>query len=88
MTRRRLGVPGEERFLRKDVFYGAIQEMSFVEGGDAAVIGGKQLCLPSSGEPAYCGPQNLPHLHLRAERGCRGSGTGGLHPQLADLCWL
>lgn len=40
MTRRRLGAPGEERFLRKGIFYGAIQELSFVEGEDAAVIGG------------------------------------------------
>jgi alkyl hydroperoxide reductase subunit F len=39
MTRRRLGVPGEEKFLRKGIFYGAIQELSFVEGEDAAVIG-------------------------------------------------
>lgn len=40
MTRKRLGVPGEEEFLRKGVFYGNIQELSFVQGEDAAVVGG------------------------------------------------
>lgn len=40
MTRKRLGVPGEEKFLRKGVFYGNIQELSFVQGEDAAVVGG------------------------------------------------
>jgi alkyl hydroperoxide reductase subunit F len=45
MTRRRLGVPGEESFLRKGIFYGAIQELSFVEGEDATVIGGGNTAL-------------------------------------------
>jgi alkyl hydroperoxide reductase subunit F len=45
MTRRRLGVPGEERFLRKGIFYGAIQGLSFVEGEDAVVIGGGNSAL-------------------------------------------
>ncbi|MHB9071926.1 MAG: FAD-dependent oxidoreductase [Desulfobaccales bacterium] len=45
MTRRRLGVPGEERFLRKGIFYGAIQELSFADGEDAAVIGGGNSAL-------------------------------------------
>ncbi|MCK9376963.1 MAG: FAD-dependent oxidoreductase [Syntrophobacterales bacterium] len=45
MTRRRLGVPGEEKFLRKGIFYGAIQELSFVEGEDTAVIGGGNSAL-------------------------------------------
>lgn len=45
MSRRRLGVPGEEKFLRKGIFYGAIQELSFVEGEDAAVIGGGNSAL-------------------------------------------
>ena len=45
MTRRRLGVPGEKKFLRKGIFYGAIQELSFVEGEDAAVIGGGNSAL-------------------------------------------
>jgi len=40
MTRRKLGVPGEEEFQRKGVFYGNIQDLSFVQGGDAVVIGG------------------------------------------------
>lgn len=45
MTRRRLMVPGEEKFLRKGIFYGAIQELSFVEGEDVAVIGGGNSAL-------------------------------------------
>lgn len=40
MTRRRLKVPGEEEFQRKGIFYGNIQDISFVQGEDAAVIGG------------------------------------------------
>ncbi len=40
MTRRRLKVPGEEEFQRKGVFYGNIQDLSFVQGEDVAVIGG------------------------------------------------
>jgi len=40
MTRRRLGVPGEEEFQRKGIFYGNIQDLAFVHGEDAAVIGG------------------------------------------------
>lgn len=40
MTRRKLHVEGEERFQRKGVFYGNIQDLSFVQGADAAVIGG------------------------------------------------
>ncbi|OGW34348.1 MAG: hypothetical protein A2010_00335 [Nitrospirae bacterium GWD2_57_9] len=40
MTRRKLGVDGEEKFQRKGVFYGNIQDLSFVEGRDVAVVGG------------------------------------------------
>ncbi len=40
MTRRKLNVPGEESLQRKGVFYGNIQDYSFVHGEDAAVIGG------------------------------------------------
>lgn len=40
MTRRKLNVPGEARFLRRGIFYGNIQELSLVEGEGAAVIGG------------------------------------------------
>jgi alkyl hydroperoxide reductase subunit F len=40
MTRRRLGVPGEEKFQRRGVFYGNVQDVSFVEGEDVVVIGG------------------------------------------------
>lgn len=38
MTRKRLGVPGEEKFLRKGIFYSSLPDFSFVEGKDAAVI--------------------------------------------------
>jgi alkyl hydroperoxide reductase subunit F len=40
MTRRRLKVQGEEEFQRKGVFYGNIQDFSFIQGEDVAVIGG------------------------------------------------
>jgi alkyl hydroperoxide reductase subunit F len=45
MTRRKLNVPGEATFLRKGIFYGNIQELSFVEGEGAAVIGGGNSAL-------------------------------------------
>lgn len=45
MTRRKLQVPGEEEFLRKGIFYGNIQELSFVENEPAAVIGGGNSAL-------------------------------------------
>jgi|Deesub1362A_J573_1020465.scaffolds.fasta_scaffold01106_17 alkyl hydroperoxide reductase subunit F len=45
MTRRRLNVEGEERFQRKGVFYGNIQDLSFVQGEDVAVIGGGNSAL-------------------------------------------
>ncbi|GBE15485.1 MAG TPA: YHS domain-containing protein [Proteobacteria bacterium] len=40
MTRRKLDVPGEEEFQRKGLFYGNIQDFSFVTGEDVAIIGG------------------------------------------------
>ena len=45
MTRRKLKVPGEEEFQRKGVFYGNIQDLSFVQGEDVAVIGGGNSAL-------------------------------------------
>lgn len=45
MTRRKLKVPGEEKFQRKGVFYGNIQDLSFVEGEDVVVIGGGNSAL-------------------------------------------
>jgi alkyl hydroperoxide reductase subunit F len=45
MTRRKLNLPGEERFQRKGVFYGNIQDYSFVQGEDVAVIGGGNSAL-------------------------------------------
>jgi len=45
MTRRKLDVPGEEKFQRKGVFYGNIQDLSFVQGEDVVVIGGGNSAL-------------------------------------------
>jgi alkyl hydroperoxide reductase subunit F len=45
MTRRRLNVQGEEEFQRKGVFYGNIQDLSFVQDEDVAVIGGGNSAL-------------------------------------------
>jgi alkyl hydroperoxide reductase subunit F len=45
MTRRKLKVPGEEEFQRKGVFYGNIQDLSFVHGEDVVVIGGGNSAL-------------------------------------------
>ena len=45
MTRRRLGVPGEEEFQRRGIFYGHIQDISFVQGEAVAVIGGGNSAL-------------------------------------------
>ena len=45
MTRRKLQIPGEERFQRKGVFYGNVQDYSFVQGRNVAVIGGGNSAL-------------------------------------------
>ena len=45
MTTRRLNIPGEEKFQRKGIFYGNIQDFSFVQGEDVAVIGGGNSAL-------------------------------------------
>jgi alkyl hydroperoxide reductase subunit F len=45
MTRRKLKVSGEEEFQRKGIFYGNIQDISFVHGEDVAVIGGGNSAL-------------------------------------------
>lgn len=45
MTRRKLNVPGEEQFQRKGLFYGNIQDYSFVTGQDVAVMGGGNSAL-------------------------------------------
>ena len=45
MTRRKLKVPGEEEFQRKGVFYGNIQDLSFVQEEDVVVIGGGNSAL-------------------------------------------
>ncbi len=45
MTRRKLGVEGEETFQRKGIFYGNIQELSFVQDKNAVVIGGGNSAL-------------------------------------------
>jgi alkyl hydroperoxide reductase subunit F len=45
MMRRKLGVEGEERFQRKGVFYGNIQDLSFVQEKDVVVVGGGNSAL-------------------------------------------
>ncbi len=45
MARRTLGIEGEEKFQRKGVFYGNIQDLSFVQGEDAVVVGGGNSAL-------------------------------------------
>lgn len=45
MTRRKLGVEGEERYQRKGVFYGNIQDLSFVQDKDVVVVGGGNSAL-------------------------------------------
>ena len=45
MRRRKLNLPGEERFQRKGIFYGNIQDYSFVQGKDVAVVGGGNSAL-------------------------------------------
>lgn len=45
MTRRKLNVPGEELFQRRGVFYGNIQDVSFAQDKDVAVIGGGNSAL-------------------------------------------
>lgn len=45
MSRRRLDVPGEEEFQRRGVFYGNLQDYSFVHKEDVAVIGGGNSAL-------------------------------------------
>lgn len=45
MNRRKMKVPGEEEFQRRGVFYGNIQDLSFVQGKDVAVIGGGNSAL-------------------------------------------
>jgi alkyl hydroperoxide reductase subunit F len=45
MTRKKLGAAGEERFQRKGVFYGNIQDISFAQDRDVAVIGGGNSAL-------------------------------------------
>jgi len=45
MTRKRLNVPGEAEFQRKGLFYGNIQDISFAQGEDVAVVGGGNSAL-------------------------------------------
>lgn len=45
MTRRKLKIPGEEEFQRRGIFYGNIQDLSFVQDEDVVVIGGGNSAL-------------------------------------------
>jgi alkyl hydroperoxide reductase subunit F len=48
MRRRKLDIPGEERYQKKGVFYGNLQDYSFVQGKDVAVIGGGNSALQTA----------------------------------------
>ncbi len=45
MTRQKLDVNGEDSFQRRGVFYGNIQDLSFVQDKDVAIIGGGNSAL-------------------------------------------
>lgn len=45
MARKKLGVEGEEKFQRKGVFYGNVQDVSFAQDKDVAVVGGGNSAL-------------------------------------------
>lgn len=45
MSRRKLGIPGEEEYQRRGVFYGHLADFSQVEGWDVAVVGGGNSAL-------------------------------------------
>lgn len=45
MSRRKLNLPGEEKYQRRGIFYGNLQDYSFIQGEDAAVIGGGNSAL-------------------------------------------
>lgn len=45
MSRRKLSVPGEEEFQRIGIFYGNLEDYSFVQGKEVAVIGGGNSAL-------------------------------------------
>lgn len=45
MRRRKLNVPGEEAFQRRGVFYGNIQDLTFVQEENVAVVGGGNSAL-------------------------------------------
>jgi alkyl hydroperoxide reductase subunit F len=45
MKRRKLNVQGEEEFQRKGIFYGNIQDLSYVQGESVAVVGGGNSAL-------------------------------------------
>lgn len=65
MTRRKLGIAGEERFQRKGVFYGNIQDLSFCQDKDVVVVGGGNSAL-----------QMVDNLHGLAQRIYLVSTTG------------
>lgn len=71
MARRTLGVEGEERFQRKGVFYGNIQDLSFVQDKDVVVVGG--------GNSALQMVENLhgiaSHIHLVSLTGLTGDAA-------------
>ncbi len=45
MKRRKLNVPGESEFQRKGIFYGSIQDLSYLQNKNVAVVGGGNSAL-------------------------------------------
>jgi len=45
MRRRKLNIPGESEFQRKGIFYGSIQDVSYLQDNEIAIIGGGNSAL-------------------------------------------
>ncbi|MCF6364933.1 MAG: FAD-dependent oxidoreductase [Bacteroidales bacterium] len=45
MKRRTLNIPGESKFQRKGIFYGSIQDLSYLQNKNVAVVGGGNSAL-------------------------------------------
>ncbi|MBN1359388.1 MAG: FAD-dependent oxidoreductase [Sedimentisphaerales bacterium] len=69
MKRRKLGIPGEERLLRKGVSHSAVQETSLLEGADVVVVGGGNSGVQAAQEllNAGCRVTLIEKGHLRAD---------------------
>lgn len=57
MRRRHLGVPGEERFQRRGVFYQHVEEGALVAGSEVAVVGGGNSALQAASKLSLLCPR-------------------------------